>query len=365
MSSINSNNYEAFFLDYLEGNLNAQQEFELMDFLDKNPGLKAELDLELGELTLQPENLSLDKGDFKKVGIQPEEVDELMIASVEGQLSLEATSELNAYVNTNNLTADFNYYKNTLLKPDLSEGYGDVSDLKKKDHVFIPLWIKAAGAISVGVVIIGTSIYQFRDSEEPAADKNIQIPLLKTDVETVEHNDVYTLEETELSVVEDKDFNDVENSNTFGSIQDDDQQEKITTPTNQNGTDLSEGEDLTPKEEPTLIVPDTKEDPVPTEKMEDTQEGSIKSEGSKEKPEPKDQDKSDPNNSEKPLKDVKETEEKIKSREEYIKLKEETVVDANVFKREVSWKREKDTESGEVVSHKIKLGKFEFERKKK
>lgn len=359
MESINSNNYEAYFLDYLEGNLNAQQEFELMDFLDKHPALKAELDVDLGELTLQAEEVSLDKSEFKKVGIQPEEEDDLMIASVEGQLSLDATTELNTYVQSNNLTTDLKYYQNTLLKPNLSEGYGDVSDLKKKDHVFIPLWIKAAGAISVGVVIIGTSIYQFRGGEELTVDKNIQIPLINTDVESVEHNDVYLPEEKELSVVEELN-NDIEHSNTFGSFQDDVHEEKIITPKIDGETDHTREGEFEQKEEQKLIVPNTKEDPSEAEKTENQKETETIKEGNEEAPESeRTKENPQPNNSEKPLKDVKETKETIKSRKEY-----ETVVDASVFKREVSWKREKDTESGEVVSHKIKLGKFEFERKK-
>ena len=43
MKKINTHNYEAYFLDYTEGNLNESQIRELKKFLNVNPKLKEEL----------------------------------------------------------------------------------------------------------------------------------------------------------------------------------------------------------------------------------------------------------------------------------------------------------------------------------
>lgn len=42
--NINSHNYEAFFLDYHEGNLSPQQVADLLLFLEQHPGLKQDFD---------------------------------------------------------------------------------------------------------------------------------------------------------------------------------------------------------------------------------------------------------------------------------------------------------------------------------
>ncbi|MBC8005772.1 MAG: hypothetical protein H7X84_09885, partial [Verrucomicrobia bacterium] len=44
-NKITRDNYEAFFLDYLEGNLEETLIDQFLDFLEKNPDLKEELHL--------------------------------------------------------------------------------------------------------------------------------------------------------------------------------------------------------------------------------------------------------------------------------------------------------------------------------
>ena len=65
--NINQNNYEAYFLDHLEGTLSYEQEKELQEFLKKNPELKLELD-EFSEVTVAPDLdvVFKDKASLKK-----------------------------------------------------------------------------------------------------------------------------------------------------------------------------------------------------------------------------------------------------------------------------------------------------------
>ena len=44
MEQLNIHNYEAFYLDFLEGNLNEEETSQLFCFLDENPSLKIEVE---------------------------------------------------------------------------------------------------------------------------------------------------------------------------------------------------------------------------------------------------------------------------------------------------------------------------------
>ena len=70
MEKINLNNYEAFFLDYAEGNLPAEQVAMLEDFLNTHPHLRKELEqfdmITLPGLQPQPQ----DWKDLKKPDVQ-------------------------------------------------------------------------------------------------------------------------------------------------------------------------------------------------------------------------------------------------------------------------------------------------------
>jgi hypothetical protein len=102
--NITSQNYESWFLDYYERNLTAQQEKELFLFLDKNPTLKEEFDafenfsLEIEEVTLNP-NI---KANLKKeTSITEHNINDWLIAELEGDLSLQELALLTTFLSTN------------------------------------------------------------------------------------------------------------------------------------------------------------------------------------------------------------------------------------------------------------------------
>ena len=53
---INRDNYEAFFMDYLDGNLDESVVNDFIEFLQKNPDLKEEL-TSFESVSLRPENI--------------------------------------------------------------------------------------------------------------------------------------------------------------------------------------------------------------------------------------------------------------------------------------------------------------------
>ncbi len=96
---INKNNYEAYFLDYLEGNLNENLVNDFIEFLQQNPDLKEELSF-LETVAIEPENISFNKKEnlFKQKLDSEKEFDKAAIASLEGDISASDKSEFENYI---------------------------------------------------------------------------------------------------------------------------------------------------------------------------------------------------------------------------------------------------------------------------
>ena len=133
---ITRENYEAFFLDYHEGNLSKSQEGELMDFLVHNPDLKAEF--ESFELIYLEEDIhtQLENKDFlKKTSdeIQLHGITESQLISYhEGELDEKDRLEvLEAVAGDPELRKAFTLFGLTRLQPDLSVVFPSKSSLKR------------------------------------------------------------------------------------------------------------------------------------------------------------------------------------------------------------------------------------------
>lgn len=339
MERISLHNYEAFFLDYMEGNLNAQQEFELLDFLDKNPELKADLDMDLDEIKLSPVALTPIGNEFlKKEGIQPEEAENLMIASVEGQLAFGDQVELQNYVEANNLQTAYKYYQHSVLEPNLSEEYGDNSDLKKKDRVLLPIFFRIAAGVVVAALLIGA--YEYSSNSEAVAD---DVVMETSDLE----NNIEPIENDNISVVQD------ENKDEINTIEDVSENvssvfKEVDLDNSSNNTDdhtnlHEEQHDQFSNDIDTIVKtqPNDKDHPIEEkedEEIKDPQE-EIKSKKDRNK-DPKDNIITD-----EPIKVI-------------------TDLAGNIFNRDIYYKRSTRISNGEKVVRHFKLGKFEFEQKK-
>ena len=162
MEKIDLNNYEAYFLDYLEGNLSEQDGDALMVFLGNHPDLLVEFNELLSaegvtEIVLTPDNVFLENKEELKVyedELSLLTVDFWMTASVEGLLTKVQKKELNQFVKTNQLEKQLAYYEHTILKP-TNEQYGDKEELKRKKPVIIPLFYRYASIAAVVLVLIG------------------------------------------------------------------------------------------------------------------------------------------------------------------------------------------------------------------
>lgn len=202
MEKINKHNYEAFYLDYLEGNLDEINQTMLFDFLEANLALKAELEDDILEFSLSPntENLTtFEKEDLKYLNYLNDEicldnVNDFIISDLENDISLEKKKELDAFLIEHKLEGDKKQFQATKLTPNLAEVYDDKAGLKKKGMV-IPLVIRIVSVAAVGVLLfnfVGSTDSEYYTPRQ--SDFELQIDTLnhKFEINLADNNAVKT-----------------------------------------------------------------------------------------------------------------------------------------------------------------------------
>jgi hypothetical protein len=214
MTAINKNNYEIFFLDYLDYRLDAAQTAALMHFLDANPELREELE-GLEKVQLEPcyeirlkTKDSLKKPLIVSAGLISEKnYEEFFIAATENDLDLQQQADLHFFLEKNPaLQKEYETFLQCRLKPDNSIVFADKASLKQA-AVFLlfskPVVYRIAIAAAL-VLLIGLSflfepglehpveIAQHDETAssipeptaaEPAKPEEIDIPVLKVDTQ--------------------------------------------------------------------------------------------------------------------------------------------------------------------------------------
>ncbi|MCR9171045.1 MAG: hypothetical protein NXI10_01020 [bacterium] len=156
MERISIFNYEAFYLDYLEGNLSEEDTKMLLAFLEEHP----ECRMEDEELLILDDAESLTFGgkqNLKQVDesgpIAIDNVEHFMIADAEGLLTEEKKAELNTIVaNDEKLEATRRRYNAVYFTPDESVVYGAKSNLKQRKTIV--LWPYMSGAVAAAAVVV-------------------------------------------------------------------------------------------------------------------------------------------------------------------------------------------------------------------
>jgi hypothetical protein len=343
MEKIDLNNYEAYFLDYMEGNLSAEEKFDLFAFLELHPELKEEFEDDFADMALIPETVTFDAKASLKVEedslmVTSATVDELMIASVEGQLSKNQEAKLQAYITENGLAKQYAYYQATQLKPDTSIQFEDKASLKQKTGVVISMtWvtrvagIAAAGAILVMVALnwggdASTSVNQpafFANDFKTHQRLNLDAHQITTD-EWVETNNDLVAENEQKS----------EQNSEEQPLPNDFQ------PEIENFVEQNPNEDDQDDNSP-IILPDDEDPKVEiADQQQESEEGIDEEKASS----------------------IEDEYASTNIQEEPYKLV--TNAASNLINRDVSYTREKDQSTDDYVAYSFKLGKFEFERKK-
>ncbi len=192
--NININNYEAYFLDYHEGNLSLDLVKELMDFLSQHPELKEEFE-SFDPLTLQDAEKTVyaEKEALKKQGINPYTFDNYAIEYIERTLPPVLQNDLKAFIIQNPLyKKELKLYQQTKLSPDTSIIFEDKHSLKKgigRSNT----WYYWAAAASVAL-IIGV-YFVLNKNATPDANTLVKHNLIK-DTDAIANRAVKTIDTT-------------------------------------------------------------------------------------------------------------------------------------------------------------------------
>jgi len=142
MMNINRHNYEKYFIDYLDGNLDVHDIAELMLFLSDNPDLDSEL-LGLGDVKIEnrieafPLKNSLKKEEQSLSGTFDED---LIISKLENDISSEDLIKFNLKLeNDAAFKSDVLLFEKTKLQKDNTIVFADKDSLKKKSVKLAPL----------------------------------------------------------------------------------------------------------------------------------------------------------------------------------------------------------------------------------
>ena len=173
---ISRNSYEYWFLDYLDGSLNAEQEEILMSFLEFNPDLKAELE-ETENLALEAEELHYDlKASLRKPVNNPvhqhilDNFEDYCVSGVEEQLSREEEIMLQEIIeNDKDKSVTYRLYESTVLKADTSIVFPGKKRLKRRFISVPALRISIASAAAVAILLIVLPLI-FRNTGEQLTD---------------------------------------------------------------------------------------------------------------------------------------------------------------------------------------------------
>lgn len=155
MERISIFNYEAFYLDYLEGNLSEEDAALLLDFFDHHPELRLEEEMlpsfETNLPTLDQDfKAGLKQVDLVQDPITAENAETFIIAETEGLLSPDRSTELSDLLKDRKELQDLRkIYAAARLKPDLFIQYADKSGLKRKGTIVLWPYISFAVAASV------------------------------------------------------------------------------------------------------------------------------------------------------------------------------------------------------------------------
>jgi hypothetical protein len=201
MTGINLHNYEAWFLDFYDGTLNAVQCQELFFFLEKNPKLKSEFEnFELVILSPEPTNfdeksiLKIEDDSFvddptlrlkaddkiryeaktalKKPSVSEEQIIELAEGAL---LGADAKALMQLIDQDKALKSTFNAYRLTKLKADSQIVFPNKAALRKEATI-VPLFIRYASIAAVFGGILFAAWWFNRENKIPMV---AEIPIVQ------------------------------------------------------------------------------------------------------------------------------------------------------------------------------------------
>lgn len=191
MEKITLHNYEAFYLDFLEGNLSEEEQAMLELFLADHPECKVDFD----EIQILPSKKEKQLNDFDKqllkqtdfnlLTVSNSTIEVLLIAKTENLLNPNKIKEVDAFLATNiDLQKIERELIATQLKADLGIVYEDKKHLKKERKI-IPIWGIVASIAAILILFFTLNFEMNNVTKQLAVVK----PISKTKVHKVSEKD--------------------------------------------------------------------------------------------------------------------------------------------------------------------------------
>lgn len=170
---ITRDNYESYFVDYLDGNLPENQIDQFLDFLNQNPDLKEELHL-FEEVVLPEENVVFRGKEQLRKSSSEEKLrfENKAIAYLEGDMDAHESRAFGTYLTQHpELQKEYKQFEKTRLIPDSSVQYTAKSKLYHKPvRTMVMSWVARAAAV-VALVWGINSLIQTPKKTELAQNK--------------------------------------------------------------------------------------------------------------------------------------------------------------------------------------------------
>lgn len=138
MTIITRNNYEEFFLDYIEGEIDAQEEAALRVFLFKNSDLKKELDEMMGmDLICEESLVRNEASSLKEIPFQVN-FDDFCVAHIEGDLDSYEEKAFDEFITSHpKKEKELKLYRKTKLETDTSIIFTNKKSLKRSNKTVL------------------------------------------------------------------------------------------------------------------------------------------------------------------------------------------------------------------------------------
>lgn len=178
---ITRDNYESFFLDYLEGNLEEIMIDQFLDFLEQHPDLKEELHLfENIHLPEEPAAFTGKKHLYKSPADEKEAFDLKAIALMEGNLKDDERKGFEAYLAKHpKLQKEAALFEKTRLAVDPNIKYPDKQKLYKTSGTVVLMnWLARAAAVVILLWGINSLFQGEKETMAPTQPK--QVATVKT-----------------------------------------------------------------------------------------------------------------------------------------------------------------------------------------
>jgi hypothetical protein len=159
---INLDNYEEYFLLYVDGELNEQDMKEVDAFVNSNADLKAELNVLLAT-RLTPDNVSINKDELYSFSMDKLINEEQLLSYIDDELSRDEKRKIEEKISSGvAFQKEYELLCKTKLDPSEIIAYPNKEELYKKTRRVLPFspWLRAAAVL----ILVGTGfiIYEKR-----------------------------------------------------------------------------------------------------------------------------------------------------------------------------------------------------------